>query len=213
MIGIKTSKNMKDIDKRIAKLPQYSEDMMFYFTKKDAVDFIKAFQRNIKNDRLNTMPLVQPTIDNKVSKGYGQPETPLYGAGKDEKNSYYNLFMLRKMKKGWKVIPKNAKHHESSLTLKQLFYIQEHGATIQVTDKMRNFLHYIGIHLRPDTTIIRIPPRPVAFLTFEELMNKKKKDESSQKMKRAINQYINTGKDALIEKILEQEQLLDKEIE
>lgn len=42
-----------------------------------------------------------------------------------------------------------------------LMNIHEFGANIRVTPRMRSFLHYIGIHLRPSTGIIRIPPRPV----------------------------------------------------
>lgn len=37
--------------------------------------------------------------------------------------------------------------------------VQEYGAAIQVTDKMRGFLSHHGIHLRGDTQVIRIPGR------------------------------------------------------
>jgi hypothetical protein len=39
--------------------------------------------------------------------------------------------------------------------------VQEHGATIQVTKKMRGFLHYKDIHLKKSTTRITIPKRAV----------------------------------------------------
>lgn len=37
--------------------------------------------------------------------------------------------------------------------------IHEYGCRINVTDKMRAYLHYIGIHLKPTTTVIVIPER------------------------------------------------------
>lgn len=38
-------------------------------------------------------------------------------------------------------------------------HVHEYGVNIQVTPRMRAYLHYIGIHLRKDTTHIRIPER------------------------------------------------------
>lgn len=37
--------------------------------------------------------------------------------------------------------------------------IHEYGCKIPVTDKMRAFLHYKGIHLKPSTTVVTIPER------------------------------------------------------
>ncbi|MDR2523408.1 MAG: hypothetical protein LBC93_06895 [Synergistaceae bacterium] len=37
--------------------------------------------------------------------------------------------------------------------------VHEYGAVIPVTAKMKAYLHYIGIHLKPDTEYIAIPPR------------------------------------------------------
>ncbi|SDI15892.1 hypothetical protein SAMN05192534_12364 [Alteribacillus persepolensis] len=37
--------------------------------------------------------------------------------------------------------------------------VHEFGVDIEVTDKMRAYLHHIGIHLREDTTEIHIPER------------------------------------------------------
>lgn len=37
--------------------------------------------------------------------------------------------------------------------------IHEYGCTIPVTDRMRAYLHHIGVHLRPSTTQIVIPER------------------------------------------------------
>jgi len=38
--------------------------------------------------------------------------------------------------------------------------VQNYGAIINVTPKQRNFLHYLGIHLKNSTGEIIIPPRP-----------------------------------------------------
>ena len=61
------------------------------------------------------------------------------------------------------------KHESSGLTNAELGAIHEFGATINVTPKMRAFLHYIGVHLKADTTQITIPER--SFLR-EVLLNK-----------------------------------------
>lgn len=51
------------------------------------------------------------------------------------------------------------KHPHTDLTNAELGAIHEFGATINVTDKMRGYLHHIGIHLKPSTTNIVIPTR------------------------------------------------------
>lgn len=50
-------------------------------------------------------------------------------------------------------------HPDSGLTNAHLGAIHEFGCTINVTDKMRAYLHHIGIHLKPDTNTIVIPTR------------------------------------------------------
>ena len=62
-----------------------------------------------------------------------------------------------------------AKHLNSGLTNAQLGAIHEFGCTINVTDKMRAYLHHIGIHLKPDTNTIVIPTR--SFLRMPLLSN------------------------------------------
>lgn len=51
------------------------------------------------------------------------------------------------------------KQPHSDLTMGQLAAIHEYGATIDVTPKMRNYLHSIGIHLKPTTYSVVIPAR------------------------------------------------------
>lgn len=51
------------------------------------------------------------------------------------------------------------KHPHTDLTNAHLGAIHEFGATINVTPKMRAWLHYQGIHLKPETNTITIPAR------------------------------------------------------
>lgn len=46
--------------------------------------------------------------------------------------------------------------------------VQEFGATINVTEKMRAYLHYTGLHLKPETTQITIPARSFLQMPLEE---------------------------------------------
>lgn len=51
------------------------------------------------------------------------------------------------------------KHPDSDIDLAELARIHEYGIVIEVTPEMRAYLHSIGLHLRDDTTHIRIPER------------------------------------------------------
>jgi hypothetical protein len=192
---IKMSKRFRDIEKRIDRIPAFTDNLFHAITKQQVVDFIKDFQRNIEGNNLDIMALSMMTIMQKESKGYTKASTPLYGAGKTEKNSYVNMFFIQKLKNGWKAQPRWAKHHTAELELRKLLDIHEHGATI----------------VRKDGVMIRIPPRPVAFLTYRNILNKTKKSDRSQKVKRAINQYIQTGTDELLKKIFANEKIIGKE--
>jgi len=46
--------------------------------------------------------------------------------------------------------------------------VQEFGATIKVTPRMRAFLHAKGLHLKPSTKAIVIPPRPYIRPAWDE---------------------------------------------
>lgn len=78
------------------------------------------------------------------------------------------------------------KHPHSDLTMSHLGAIHEFGATIPVTDKMRNYLHYQGIHLKSNTTEVKIPARSFLRDTFfnseakERLMDTAMLGESSE---------------------------------
>ena len=51
------------------------------------------------------------------------------------------------------------KHPDSDLTNAELGAIHEFGATITVSEKMRNYLHSQGLHLKKDTMTVVIPTR------------------------------------------------------
>lgn len=55
-----------------------------------------------------------------------------------------------------------------SFNLGQLARVQEYGIVINVTDKMRRYLAFKGLHLKADTKVIRIPSRPFMRQTFDE---------------------------------------------
>jgi len=45
--------------------------------------------------------------------------------------------------------------------------VHEYGCTINVTPKMRAYLHYMGLHLKPDTETINIPERSFIRASFD----------------------------------------------
>lgn len=48
----------------------------------------------------------------------------------------------------------------TDLSMADLGAVHEFGATINVTDKMRNYLHSQGLHLKKNMTTVNIPARP-----------------------------------------------------
>lgn len=68
----------------------------------------------------------------------------------------------------------NQKAGGTDLTNAELGAIHEFGATITVTDKMRNYLHSQGIHLKKNTTTVVIPTR--SFLRMPLLSSEGKKE-------------------------------------
>jgi phage gpG-like protein len=53
--------------------------------------------------------------------------------------------------------------------------VHEFGKTIEVTDKMRNYLHWKGLHLNPKTTTIKIPERSFMRSAHQENLRQIKK--------------------------------------
>ena len=72
-----------------------------------------------------------------------------------------------------------------------LAHIHEFGCTIPVTPKMRAYLHRTGLHLRPGTTVIKIPERSFLRGGYDE-----KKDEVMKQQEILLDAVIMGGLDA-----------------
>jgi len=203
MVKAKFSTNYKAIQSRLRRLPRIVDETLDTFAKRDCTRVIAEYQKGIKRDLFPTERLNDKTIEIKAGKGYPQPSTPLYGKGEDEKNSLYNALAIRKIKRGYRLYVRWAKHHESDLSLRDLLRIHQRGALIMVTDKMRGFLHWIGIHLSKDTFIIRIPPRPVLDMAIIKVLEMRKGEDPAKAIKQAMSEYIKTGRDNLFKKYRE----------
>ena len=68
---------------------------------------------------------------------------------------------------------------------KWLAAIHEYGCDITVTPKMRAFLHHQGLHLKPTTTVIRIPER-----SFLRSSHDEHADEVLKKAERALGLVV-----------------------
>ena len=185
MVELKFSTNYEAVKSRIRRLPQFIENSADTFTKKDAVGVIEAFQDGIRNGDFNFEGLKDPTITAKRRKGYAQPETPLYGEGDDDKNSYINMFRVRKIKKGYRVYARWARHH-SGLSLRDLFLIHERGMLIAGAN---------GV-------VIRIPPRPAFNRAFMRYLEKRIAEENVEKVRTVMIEYLRTGVEAKFQDIM-----------
>lgn len=177
-LQIKFSTNYWAKLKRIQRLPKFFNDYMDTSSKKDAYGVIDEYRNGIKYNSFKLRPLKPATIEAKERKGFSKPSTPLYGLGEDSANSLINAFLVRNLKKGYRVAPRNAIHHTSSLKLKDLWNVHEFGITI-----------------RTKNAVIPIPARPAFFLAYKRYLIKKKKLEPTEKVRRAMVLFINTGKD------------------
>lgn len=196
MIGIKFTKKLEETKKRLQELPKFMDDVMSSVVKEDCDTFIVSFQNHLRNNDLGITALKQETIDSKKRKGLKKPYHPLYGKGDDEKLSYINMFKLKKVNNGWEAIPKDEQHHESILTLKSLFEVHEHGMTI-----------------KKGNSLIKIPPRPVAMLTYRDLFVKKKLRKSVSIVSKGILEYILEGSKSTINKFLNRVKNIGKDKE
>jgi len=194
MIEAKFSTNYGAVKARIRRLPKLVEQSADTFSKKDAVGLIETFRQGISDGSFGLEPLKPATVAQKQREGKRKPGTPLFGEGDSEDNSYINTFAIRRLKKGYRVFPRWAKHHKSGLTLRELFDIHEHGALIRMRDG----------------TIIRIPPRPAFAKAFRRHLNKRKQQENVKSVQDAIDNLIKTGKTTKFNKIIKKTKETDK---
>jgi hypothetical protein len=198
MIQFKLSNSFIAKQNRIKKLPLMLNDVMQSFTKKDANDFIKIFQDGIKQNSLGLKELNRMTVMSKREMGLSRPDSPLYAKGEETKNSLINAHYIKKIKNGYAVKLREARHHnltnpKSNITLKKLMMIHEHGATIKVTNSMRWALGLgYNLWLKKTTAQLRIPPRPARKKAYIKLMQMKaqNKRERSIQVRNAMRYYI-----------------------
>lgn len=72
--------------------------------------------------------------------------------------------------------------------------VNEYGANIEITTEMRKFLHWIGIHVKNETTHIVIPERSYIRSTFD---NKKVFEKLRKKIQPLLKSVLNGGNDAI----------------
>lgn len=72
--------------------------------------------------------------------------------------------------------------------------VNEYGANIKITTKMRKFLHWIGIHVKNETTHIVIPERSYIRSTFD---NKKIFEKLRKKIQPLLKSVLNGGNEAI----------------
>jgi len=127
-----------------------------------AAEVVATIKDGIRKANLVRPPLSQATIKIKETKGYSRVRTPLMGRGDKEPKSMINSLGWRKTSKGYIISGIGTHYQEGNqkpIKNRDLWVIHEFGATIPVTDRMRGFLHILGIHLKASTTVIKIPAR------------------------------------------------------
>jgi hypothetical protein len=199
-MAIKFLQGFKDKISRIKKLPIYIKETAEIIALKNALGVVIAYQQMLK--QMSKLKNLHPfSISQKVKAGYSKPQKPLYGAGEAMADSLYYLLEIHKPGESYEIRFSNKTHHNSRLSIAQIHYIHENGAVIKVTDKMRAFLHFAGLHLKPETTVIRIPPRPVYKQSLKLAELRRKKNKYGIKTNLAIAQLITTGKDFKFKKL------------
>lgn len=103
-------------------------------------------------------------------KEYLASPPPLEGGGRGGVMTF--KFVRKKNEKLWNNLTKRLKDfkieagwfentkYDDGTPVGYIAAIQNYGVRISVTDKQRNYLHYLGIHLKQSTGEIVIPPRP-----------------------------------------------------
>ena len=184
--GIKYDGNYKKITLAIKRMPVFVETSARFYTQAHARQFLKFLRENIKGRKLRLTPL-------KIRTG----GVPLHWTG-----DLVNLLSVKRtgnLRKGSYLSGAvGNKRHRSGLTIKHIMHIHEYGRTIFVTEKMRAFLHAVlKIHLKRETTTIRIPPRPVVRRSFNRYMRdatlKGKVNEAFKKDVRKMMRKGDTG--------------------
>ena len=176
MITAKYSTTMNAMSKRIKNLPKFLNTSVDTVLKRDAQGIVESFKEGISSNRLGLLPLKDVTIKSKRSNGFSKPKTPLYGKGDNNKRSYMNMLIIRKLKNGYRIRVRAAMHY-TGLPFKMLYNIHEFGATISTKKG-----------------VIVIPPRPAKTIAYQQWLRKRKKIDNGTLVKKSINEWIRTAR-------------------
>lgn len=185
-LKVKYSSNAEAIRARIRRLPEIYLKTIDGSLKADAFGMEKTFREGISKRLFRLQALSPVTIKKKIEDGFSKPRTPLYGKGESNMRTYLNMLAIGRIKNGWRVRVKPGMHWSGEWTLKELFKIHEFGATIISSEGVQ-----------------RIPPRPAFNRAFNKWLRKKKKIDTSDRIRIAINELIRNGKSSLQKRIEE----------
>jgi hypothetical protein len=180
-VKFKLSKTTAAVRKRIQRLPKLVEEFVDANLKMDAENMVANFKEGIEKNNFRLIPLKPATVRKKQRQGLPKPKTPLYGKGRGHKNSLINALGIRKVKNGYRVYRRRAKHYKANMSLRKLLAIHEQGALVE-----NGFGRGI---------LIRIPARPVVRKAFERTLNQRAKREPTSKVRAAIRRLIRTGRE------------------
>lgn len=158
------------------------QQVMLLKLERDALKFVDIFQDGIRKNKFGLQPLNDAYVAYKRSLGLPKPAYPLYGVGDGSKRSYIKLFQVRRDgNAGFEATPRNVKHHEADLTLKQMFKVHEHGAVIGKG---------------------RIPARPAGKKAYRLARNTEKSINDSRDIRAGIERFVTTGDEGKIQKVV-----------
>jgi hypothetical protein len=171
----------KELQKKKKRLNRLNELWTIYIgikAKFHAAAVVKEFRIGLRRNSFGLKELKERTIKAKEAAGYSKPKNPLYGAGDSKDNSYLNMFFIRAVKGGYKIMLRWAKHWKAQIPLKILFKIHEYGAVIrQHTSAGKEVL-------------IRIPPRPALRHAQQKFLFGRENKNPMQEFNKATLPYV-----------------------
>lgn len=139
-----------------------------------AGSYSMKFKSALKSNELGLKPLKPITIRSKKSKGFSQPETPLFGAGDTKENTLYNSLRYKKESDTVRVFVSGKRHWDAGITMNELFNIMENGSIVSRNGKMH-----------------RVPPRPAIRNSRRKFEKETRLMLPASELKRMVRAYIN----------------------
>jgi len=145
--------NLKTLEKKLAQIPEKFRKEIARANARNAATLERAIVMRIKSQPAEWDPLHPVTVERKGHEKMLIETGTLQQAATSKKISDFETLVIinRTTKDDVNIAP-----------------VHEYGAIISVTPKMRAYLHSIGIHLKPSTKTITIPPRPFVEPAFQE---------------------------------------------